>query len=252
MPCCALFLDLAKAFDTVQHTLLLKKLEIYGIRGLPLNLFVNYLKNRQQKVVLGNVSSDNEFIQCGVPQGTVIGPILFLLYMNDLLNNINIKSKIIAYADDMAIFIEARSWEEVRCVAEHDIKEIKTWLDLNMLSLNYNKTYFMPFSIYNNTQPEFDHIRLHENVCSMDNNCNCSIKINKTISTKYLGLIIDNHFRWDAHTEKLGCNLRKTFYIFKKLREILPIKILYQFYYALVQSIVSYGIIAWGEQQNPT
>lgn len=244
-PCLAIFLDLTKAFDTVIHNILLDKLEKIGVRGVAHKMFTSYLNKRTQVVKLKNHVSESLPVECGVPQGTILGPLLFILYMNDLLYNKNIKNKIFSYADDTVLVVEGTNWDEVRSMAEHDFNVIKKWMDTNCLTINYDKTFFIPFSINRLTQPPIEVIKVHENNCN-NNNCTCNITIKKTDTIKYLGVTIDKHFKWDKHIQSITCRLRRTLFIFKKLRDIMPQKNLLVFYYSLVQSILSYGIIGWG------
>ena len=111
-PIAITFLDLAKAFDTVQHQILLDKLYNYGIRGCAYNLLKDYLTNRQQRVKLNNKTSKFESVKMGVPQGTILGPLLFILYINDLLLDLP-ENAIVSYADDTAVISTANTWLEV-------------------------------------------------------------------------------------------------------------------------------------------
>ena len=135
-----IFLDLAKAFDTVNHKILLNKLFSYGIRGTAYNWFKNYLSNRHQYVYLNNTKSDNLSVTCGVPQGSILGPLLFLLYINDL-NTVSNLLTIIMFADDTNIFISGHNLnlQNLNLTANIELKKISDWFSANLLSLNIKK-----------------------------------------------------------------------------------------------------------------
>ena len=143
-PIAITFLDLAKAFDTVNHQLLLENLYNYGIRGRAHKLLKCYLNNRQQRVKLNKVSSHLETVGMGVPQRTILDPLLFLLYINDLLQNIPEES-IVAYADDTSVVTTAKTWKEVETKMNETLHIISNWLALNKLSLNTDKTVYIEF-----------------------------------------------------------------------------------------------------------
>ena len=108
----AIFIDLTKAFDTVSNSVLLSKLSAYGIKGIELDWFTNYLFSRKQQVVIQNTKSECEFISCGVPQGSILGPVLFLLYFNDFSKTL-FKSEVLIFADDTVVFYAGQSTEEI-------------------------------------------------------------------------------------------------------------------------------------------
>ena len=145
---CGIFIDLRKAFDTVNHDILLSKLEHYGIRGTTLKWFKSYLSNRKQYVFHNGESSKLMDITCGVPQGSVLGPLLFLLYINDL-PNISKVLHFYLFADDTNIYCEANTLQELQTIINRELKELRTWLIVNRLSLNIDKTNFVIYHPYN-------------------------------------------------------------------------------------------------------
>ena len=139
---CAIYLDLSKAFDTVNKDLLIKKLEHYGIRGTPLKLFENYLTNRQQYVNIYGVLTQLGTIDLGVPQGSTLGPLLFLIFINDLPWVSKLITKL--FADDTClVFFSANSVIELQNIANAEILKIEDWVASKKFTLNHSKTKFM-------------------------------------------------------------------------------------------------------------
>lgn len=237
-PTLCVFLDLAKAFDTVSHPQLLDALEDIGLRGNVLDLMKSYISNRQQYVKIGNCISDAFEVKFGVPQGTVLGPILFTIYINNLLE-LDSRGKIISFADDTAILYQADSWKELKDQAENDMKSIKDWMDYNLLTINFEKTKYITFSCLNRNLPDYETLKIDENY-----------EIERTDYIKYLGIIIDRHLRWDKHIDNLSRNLRCLLYKFRLLRTFLDTTKLKMVYHALVSSRLNYGIIGWGGAMN--
>lgn len=237
-PCLCIFIDLAKAFDTVNHVQLLSALSNIGIRGTANKLFKSYLQNREQHVMIGNVTSDKATVNCGVPQGTVLGPLLFTVYVNDLFQ-LTSKGKILALADDTAIFYKGSSWTDLKQKAETDMLLIKEWFDWKLLTVNYKKTKFISFTCHNYNRPSFKNL-------SIANDQGHTIIIEHVDHIKYLGVYIDQHLRWETHVLKLSKKLRCLLFKFKILKQVLELKTLKTVYYALVDSLLQYGIAAWG------
>lgn len=185
-----IFLDLSKAFDTVSHQILLERLDSIGVRGIPLELIKSFLCERLQKVKIGSIYSDPLPVEFGVPQGTVLGPTLFTIYIDELTKLTN-NAKIICFADDTVVLVSSKTWNETYKKAEHVIGYVKNWLDDSLLTLNTQKTYFITFTMTAAMQPNQDCLTVHNRRCDMVDACSCEIKISKTDCIKYLGIFID-------------------------------------------------------------
>lgn len=227
-------MDLARAFDTVPHKQLLNVLEHSGIRGTALSVFEGYLTDRHQHTKINKTISSPEIIKSGVPQGTILGPILFITYINSLLN-MNLGGIAISYADDMALIFEGQTWIETKQKVMLGVNQVKYWLETFKLSLNLQKTNYIAFSPTNKNRPDFDNINITE-----DDSITSSEK------TKYLGIVIDQHLKWHHHINYVVTRIRKLVYKFYILREILNGKLTELIYKALIESLLRYGITAWG------
>lgn len=222
-----LFLDLKKAFDTVQHHILIKKLEMYGIRGVALNLMKNYLTNRYQYVSINNVSSIKMKIQYGVPQGSILGPLLFLLYINDLVE-IPGCSEIIMYADDTNIFFTGKTAECIQTSANTYLTKLSKWLNTNHLRLNINKTKYMVFKPTSKRDTSPLKIMYEGNT------------LEQVTQQKFLGVWFSEELSWSFHVSKLKAELSQVTGSIYRIQHLIPTW-LKQTYYRL-----SYGILIWG------
>lgn len=233
--CIGVFLDLAKAFDTVPHRKLLDVLEHVGARGTVLKVFSSYLQDRVQQVRINDHLSDYQKIQVGIPQGTVLGPLLFIIYINSLLEK-DIQGNIISYADDTVLVFEDDTWQGVKAKAEAGIGVVKDWLDFNELTLNVDKSKYISFSLTDTNRPNFTFLQLP----------GTSFKINEVNSIKYLGIIIDKNLKWSIHVNNLCTKIRRLVYKFYEIRKFMSKKLLRIIYKSLVESILQYAIIVWG------
>ena len=230
---CGIFIDLRKAFDTVNHNILLNKLEHYGIRGTALLWFKSYLSNRIQYVFHNGESSKPQLITSGVPQGSVLGPLLFLLYINDL-PNISKILQFYLFADDTNIYYEGDTLEKIELVINKELKKLRNWLIVNRLSLNIAKTNFVVFHPFSKPLNQKITLKIHKNA------------ITEKDHVKYLGIMIDSTLKWKVHIDNLSSKLSKNIGLFYKIRPYVDPKILKSLYYSLVYSHLTYGIEVWG------
>lgn len=243
--CITIFLDLAKAFDTVSIPLLLTKLEKIGVRGLPLKLFESYLKNRKQRVKIKHWTSDESNVTYGVPQGSILGPTLFLIYINDLCRLQLGGGKVISYADDTALFFSGDSWADVFASAQSGFTAVSEWLKGNALTLNVSKTKYIAFALRQNQLPPSDFL-ITDHECLHDAPlCSC-LSVQRTDKIKYLGIVIDQTLSFKPHIDALVPRLRKLIYVFRSFRHVADRQVIKMVYYALCQSLVEYCVTIWG------
>ncbi|KAL0819437.1 hypothetical protein ABMA28_007542 [Loxostege sticticalis] len=242
--CVGIFLDLAKAFDTVSIPTLVDKLERIGIRGTALSIYSSFLSERVQKVKIGRYVSGEEPVSYGVPQGSILGPSLFLIYINDLCQMSLASCKIFTYADDTALVFHGSTWDEVCCKAEDGLHKVTVWLNENLLTLNLSKTTFLQF---NTSKANITDLVIKAHTCDRksDDSCSC-LSIAKSSTVKYLGVLLDDQLTWKPHIELITSRIRKLIWVFKKLRYVADLDLLRRVYYALAQSILGYCVVTWG------
>jgi hypothetical protein len=244
--CLTIFLDLKKAFDTVSIPILIRKLDGLGMRGLPQLLLSDYLNNRTQKVKIGDEMSEETTVTFGVPQGSVLGPTLFLCYINEMCELKLENCKIIAYADDTTLTFYGDSWEEVFSKAQKGFNTICQWLAANSLTLNTSKTKYMLFTIRRNTKPSTK-FQITAHTCPYPYLIDCSCTVLEQVQNiTYLGIILDGTLTFQEHITGLTQKVRKLMYIFKQLRLITNDKTLKNVYISLCQSLISYCVTIWG------
>ena len=227
------FLDLKKAFDTVNFNILFEKLAHIGIRGNPLQLLKSYLTNRKQTVTISSFKSSFKDIVCGVPQGSILGPLLFIIYINDLPNALQTSFPIM-YADDTNVFYSGKSLDEIEHSLNNDLTILSDWLSVNKLSLNLNKTHTMLFTLNNRFKAYKPQIKIN------------NVVINSTTSTTFLGVIIDQSFSWSKHITHLANKISKAIGILKKVSHAFNKSTLRTLYYSFVHPYFNYCLLIWG------
>lgn len=211
--------DLSKAFDCVSHRLLIEKLYRYGVRGAPLNLIKSYLSSRQQCVSFNDVKSSYRSVANGVPQGSVMGPLLFVIYINDLVQHL-CPRKCVLYADDATLIYSDKLSSNFQSVRDDIEAAAEMWFASNYLSLNANKTQRLVFSTTGSTGREG--------------------------VVKLLGVMVDDRLNWTPHVEYLKSRLAPCLYVIRRLRDVVDREALLTVYHSLFNSYISYGIILWG------
>lgn len=229
----ALFLDLKKAFDTLDHSILLKKLEMYGIRGLANDLIKSYLSNRKQFVAINDARSSNQTIGVGVPQGSNIGPLLFLLYINDL-GKLQLCGTPRLFADDTALFYPNKNINTIIESIEADLGVLKNFFDANLLSLNLSKTKYMIFHSIRKVITEHEHPRLGNQ------------EIEKVNCFKYLGIHLDPTLSWAYQINHVEKKLAPLCGMLWRVRNFVPRHVLLKFYFAYFHSQLNHLVSTWG------
>jgi len=228
---CAVFVDLSKAFDTADNKILLRKLMYYGIRDKQNSFFESYLTNRKQCTKVNNYSSRFQTIKCSVPQGSVMGPLLFLIYVNDLPCASSFQTTF--FADDTSLHLSHKDIKTLQLNVQNELDKVDTWMRSNRLSINYNKTAYMILTA----------TRSHN--CNFEISMN-GVRIQQTDSIKYLGVIIDNKLSWKPQYSSLCWKLSQACGVVCKIRNFADIKILRLIYFSLFHSNFQYYIVDWG------
>ena len=231
--CVGVFMDLSKAFDTLDHKILLDKLNYYGIRGVALDWFCNYLSNRRQFVNIDGTSSGQLPISCGVPQGSILGPLLFLIYVNDLAT-VSKHAITILFADDTNLIYKASTYDELKLIIKSDLFKISDWFKANKLALNESKTKFIIFHTQYNKPPDNFPIILN------------NIELERVDNAKFLGVMIQENLMWNTHINYISNKVSKATAILAKLKHYLPKYALKLIYNSLCLSHISYALPVWG------
>ena len=231
------FLDLSKAFDTVDHNILLRKLENYGIRGTSLNWFKSYLSARKQSVKFGDQQSTLLLLKCGVPQGSILGPLLFLIYINDMINSSKLL-KYILFADDSTLYASHSDLNYLVNLVNKEIKKVKNWIQTNKLTLNVKKTHYMIFARCRKPIPPIPDIKIGDEV------------LKRVEQITFLGVTLDCNLNWKPHVQSIVQKIDKQCGILYHTRHKLNLESLKLIYYTLIHPVFTYCSLAWGGISN--
>ena len=235
-----IFIDLTKAFDTVNHEILLSKLNSYGIRGHANTFLWSYLLNRTQFTVVNGIRSDHNIISCGVPQGSVLEPLLFSLYINDLYMAVG-SDAVRLFADDTVLFMHDPYLNNLINDITEKLTELYNWYVCNELTINGEKTNFVLFHAINKpVQPKFW------------SNKKGVMDVTRVNSFQYLGVYFDETLKWNGHVDYV-CNSHVEYFgIFNHIKNKVTKPIVRQLYYAFIYSKIKYGIEVYGNTYAKT
>ena len=223
-----LFLDLAKAFDTVDYSVLYNKLRHLGFKHSSIKWFESYLRNRKQATKIGNALSDWKHIGCGVPQGSILGPLLFICYMNDLPLHVQI-GRPFMYADDTAILYRNKTVAQINADMTNDIEKLHDWFSVNKLSVNVDKTQVMLFS-----HPRSNHrnelLKVNLNNRELEN----------VTRFKYLGVLLDNHLNFQDHIKAVKGKVDMKTGLLWRIRTFISQDLALQLYKSLIAPHFAY------------
>ena len=236
--CGAVFLDLTKAFDTVDHCILLSKLSAIGVSPSSIKWFESYLSNRKQRTSCGNELSDALPVTVGVHQGSILGPLLFVVYINNLPDAV-INSEVTLYADDTVLYYFSKEPRLLEDKLNEDLLRVANWLRENKLTLNLDKTKSM---IIGSNRKLGNVSSLSLSIFDTD--------INTVSSFKYLGVMLSTNFTWTDHIEYISSKINKNLGLLRRIKHLLPHQARLLFYNSLVLPIFDYVDLVWGDKDN--
>ena len=228
-----IFCDLSKAFDTLDHQILLHKLEHYGIRGKMLSWIKSYLSDRKQFVDLDGIHSEQEDMSVGVPQGSILGPLLFLVYINDLPAALE-RAISVVFADDSNIVIQGKELPDLVRTLNAELETLGDYFKSNKLKLNVDKTKMVCFCRSGKDTGDLGMVRMDGKPIGQED------------STKYLGITIDKSLTWEKHCNNVANKMARNAGILNRVKNILPIPSMQTLYNSLIFPHFSYGLETWG------
>ena len=234
---CSVFLDLAKAFDTVDHEILFKKMELYGIRGIALQLFNSYLSNQKMFTLVNGISSKMNDVTCGIPQGSTLGPLLFTLYVHNLPYSVT-KFNVKLFADDTNLTMSHYKDKELQNNVNNELENICDWRRCNKLSINFAKTEYLLIT-RTKIKSSFE-IKISNHI------------IKQSSCLKYLGIYIDNKLTWKKQVSSVCSKIARGCWALARLKNYVNQKTLLNVYYAIIQSHMPYCILTWGAASKTT
>ena len=236
-----IFIDLKKAFDTVDHRILLSKFKYYGFDDASLAWIRDYLSDRKQAVdVEGSVSGLLDIL-FGVPQGSILGPLFFLIFINDLPGALKLLLSL--FADDTTLQWSGNSVRELEAVINRELEAATEWFSANRLSLHPGKTQFMVFTSNRRKAPSL-------NLKIMGIPIKQCGELHDTKYVTFLGLILDEKLQWKGHVSKIASKLRSTIFLLNQVKNVLPLKVKINLYNALIKPHIEYCLNIYGNSPS--
>lgn len=218
----AILCDLSRAFETLDHDILLQKLSHYKFQDSSVQFIKSYLENRIHRVIIGDVLSTPQRVNAGIPTGSILGPLIFLIYINDLPSNLPSYANATIFADDSTVTVDGENEQEAIGKGEIALAQAQVWFDSNRLHLNRSKTQSIVISL----RPVTQHVN--------------------PASVKLLGFHVDQHLNWQIHINNISNLLSSRIFLLRRLQNEVSLSVLKNCYYGLIHSIISYGIVLWG------
>ena len=230
----SVYIDLLKTFDTLTFDVLLYKVKYYGVTDTAFDLMKSYLTNRKEYVVFDSCQYEHVEICTGVPQGSILGPLFFSIYIHDIIT-VSDRLNFLMYADDTTIYFNLEDFYHLTKETDinRELEKVNIWLKLNKLSLNTQK---IKLILFHRKQKDLDEINVVIN----------SIEIEHVPSFDFLGIMLDENLSWKSHIEMVGNKISKVTIILYKLKNVFPENVFVVLYNSLIVSYINYGLLLWG------